>query len=198
MPYTTYGLLKTIRSHRISSPSVLTTLQTSRPNACNLCHLDKTLEWAADYLSEWYGQVKPELAEEQKEISAAVLQLLKGDAAQRAIQAAAFGWQPAQDVSGTDWMPPFLLIGMNDPYEAVRIIAERSLKSTRRWQDFQYDFLDHVSRRSQLITGQLESFNLSSQSGNQTLLIDDSGRLDIQRTSQLMAERNHRPVELYE
>jgi hypothetical protein len=47
MPYTTYGLLKTIRSHQISSPSVAASLQTGRPNACNLCHLDRTLAWTA-------------------------------------------------------------------------------------------------------------------------------------------------------
>src|SRR5262249_37039935 len=40
MPHTTYGLLKTIRSHQISSPSVQASLDTGRPNACNLCHLD--------------------------------------------------------------------------------------------------------------------------------------------------------------
>ena len=50
MPFTTYGLLKTIRSHQISSPSVQSTLATGRPNACNLCHLDKTLAWTAQYL----------------------------------------------------------------------------------------------------------------------------------------------------
>src|SRR4029453_3531650 len=43
MPFTTYGLLKTVRTHQISSPSVKATLETGRPNACNLCHLDKTL-----------------------------------------------------------------------------------------------------------------------------------------------------------
>ena len=48
MPYTTYGLLKTLRSHQISSPSVATSVSTGRPNACNLCHLDKTLKWTAE------------------------------------------------------------------------------------------------------------------------------------------------------
>ncbi len=33
MPYTTFGLLKTIRSHQISSPSVRTSLSTDRPSA---------------------------------------------------------------------------------------------------------------------------------------------------------------------
>src|SRR5262249_9552034 len=41
MPYTTYGLLRALRSHQISSPTVQASVDTGRPNACNLCHLDK-------------------------------------------------------------------------------------------------------------------------------------------------------------
>ena len=59
MPYTTYGLLKTVRSHQIGNPSVKATLDTGRPNACNLCHLDKTLAWTAEYLEQWYRIPKP-------------------------------------------------------------------------------------------------------------------------------------------
>src|SRR5262249_13931342 len=50
MPYTSYGLLRALRSHQISSPTVAVTVRSGRPNACNLCHLDKTLAWTAQYL----------------------------------------------------------------------------------------------------------------------------------------------------
>ncbi|HKQ40089.1 MAG TPA: cytochrome c3 family protein, partial [Verrucomicrobiae bacterium] len=53
MPHTTYGLMKAIRSHQVDSPSVQATIATGRPNACNLCHLDKTLAWTAEKLTEW-------------------------------------------------------------------------------------------------------------------------------------------------
>ena len=44
MPYTVYGLLKGIRNHRIDSPHVTGRSGGSeRPNACNLCHVDRTL-----------------------------------------------------------------------------------------------------------------------------------------------------------
>ena len=36
----------------IESPDVATTLKTGRPNACNLCHLDKTLDWTAEHLAK--------------------------------------------------------------------------------------------------------------------------------------------------
>jgi hypothetical protein len=104
MPYTTYGLLKTIRSHQISSPSVRASLETGRPNACNLCHLDKTLAWTAEYLNQWYGTAKPALGladSDEQSVAASLLWLLRGDAGQRAIVAQSMGWPAAQQASGT-------------------------------------------------------------------------------------------------
>ena len=49
MPYTTYGLLKTIRSHTIMNPTVRESVDAGRPNACNLCHPD-ALAWTGDAL----------------------------------------------------------------------------------------------------------------------------------------------------
>src|SRR5205814_6078040 len=69
MPRTTYGLLKTIRSHQISSPSVQSTIETGRANACNLCHLDKTLGWTADALETWYGTARPALGHDEETVA---------------------------------------------------------------------------------------------------------------------------------
>jgi hypothetical protein len=126
MPFTTYGLLKTVRSHQIGSPSVTATLETGRPNACNLCHLDKTLAWTAEYLERWYRIPRPALDPDQRSVAASVLTLLKGDAGQRAIVAQSLGWAPAQQVSGTGWMAPYLALMQQDAYDAVRHIAARS------------------------------------------------------------------------
>jgi hypothetical protein len=101
MPYTTYGLLKTIRSHQISSPSVKATLDTGRPNACNLCHLDKTSGVDRRVPRTVVPNPKPALDADQQSVAASVLTLLKGDAGQRAIVAQSLGWAPAQQVSGT-------------------------------------------------------------------------------------------------
>lgn len=129
MPFTTYGLLKTIRSHQISSPSVESTLATGRPNACNLCHLDKTLAWTAEYLNQWYGVAKPALGEDESSVAASVLVLLKGDAGQRAIVAESMGWPAAQDASGRAWLAPYLALTARDSYDAVRYIAARSQRT---------------------------------------------------------------------
>ena len=45
-------------SFRVPRPDLSDELST--PNACNQCHSDKTSQWAASYLKEWYGKsIKP-------------------------------------------------------------------------------------------------------------------------------------------
>ena len=170
MPHTTYGLLKTIRSHQISNPSVQATLDTGRPNACNLCHLDKTLAWTADYLRQWYGTPKPMLSEDEQSVAAAVLTLLKGDAGQRAIVAQSMGWAPAQQASGAGWMAPFLALMQQDVYDAVRYIATRS-------------------------RGTLPPFRPEGlPRGNRQLLLNADGTFDAAAVNRLVRARDNRRV----
>ena len=99
MPNTSYGLLKAMRTHRISVPSARETLETGRPNACNLCHLDKSLGWTAAKLRERYGIESPELPPDARDLPLALWMGLTGDAGQRALIAAALGWAPAHEAS---------------------------------------------------------------------------------------------------
>jgi len=149
MPHTTYGLMKAIRSHTIDSPNVQTTLRTGRPNACNLCHLDKTLDWTARNLTEWYGQKSPELSADEQRISAAALLALRGDAGQRALVAWHMGWESARKASGEQWLPPYLAQLLDDPYSTVRYLAQRSLKRLPEFQDFTYDYVAPAADRTQ-------------------------------------------------
>jgi len=119
MPHTTYGLLRAIRSHQVSSPTVRESTEFDRPNACNLCHLDRTLAWTAERLGAWYGQKTPELSRDDHEVSAAVQWLVKGDAAQRALVVWSMGWAPAQQAAGRDWLYPHVILTLQDPYAAV-------------------------------------------------------------------------------
>src|SRR5437773_66225 len=128
MPFTTYGVLKAIRSHQVSSPRVAVQLATGRPNACNLCHLDKPLAWTANQLARWYGHSIPDLSEEQTAVADAVRLALAGDAGQRILAAWHLSWEPALQVSGRSWVPPVLAQLLDDPYAAVRCVAERSVK----------------------------------------------------------------------
>lgn len=55
MPRIVQGFTGYNRSHRISSPSEPRILATGMPNACNLCHLEKSLAWTRDALENGWG-----------------------------------------------------------------------------------------------------------------------------------------------
>ncbi len=199
MPHTTYGLFKAVRSHQITSPSVATTLDTGRPNACNLCHLDQTLAWTSDKLWQWYGQQPVELDDDARGVSAALLWLLRGDAVQRAIVAWSCGWQPARDASrADDWLPPFLRLLENDPYSAVRLVADRSLR--KMGYDLGYDFLvpertPAAVQREAIWWRQEEPPQLDFAS---RVLLDEQGRPRDDEVRRLMSTRDDHDVRINE
>jgi hypothetical protein len=201
MPFTTYGLLKTIRSHQISSPSVQSTVETGRPNACNLCHLDKTLAWTGDRLAEWYGRPRPapeELAEEDHTVAASLVALLEGDAGQRAIAAQAMGWQPAQAISGTNWLAPYLALTLTDDYDAVRVVAARSIRTLPGYGGFTFDFVAPPEQRAAMQRRALEIWRDGRLSqGRRTdpaLLFTPDGSFVAGTVDRLVNHRNNRPV----
>lgn len=56
MPRIVHGLAGFTRSHHISSPTDPRMLATDQPNACNLCHLDKSMKWTLDALDSKWGK----------------------------------------------------------------------------------------------------------------------------------------------
>jgi hypothetical protein len=201
MPFTSYGLLKTIRSHQVSSPSVEESVAAGRPNACNLCHLDKTLSWTGDQLERWYGVQNRSLDNEGQRIAASLLWLLRGDAGQRAIVAQAMGWSAAQQASGTAWMAPYLAQLLDDPYDAVRFIAVRSLRTLPGFRDFQYDF---VSPRKERFDAQRRTMTawdrvrVSSPVTAAAVLFTPGGKLDTDEILRLLRARDDRRMLLRE
>jgi hypothetical protein len=148
MPYTSYGLLKAIRSHTIRSPDVGASVSVRRPNACNQCHLDQTVAWAARTLHDWYGAAEPKLSVFERSVPAGALWLLSGDAGQRGLMAWSMGWNAAREASGDEWMGEFLPQLLDDPYGNVRLIAHRSLTRLPGFENFAYDALaDPPARR---------------------------------------------------
>jgi hypothetical protein len=202
MPFTSYGLLKTIRSHQISSPSVASTRDTGRPNACNLCHLDKTLAWSGEYLTQWYGQEREAAAAAEPDISSALLFALTGDAGQRALAAQAMGWKPAQAASGTDWMLPHLAQLLDDPYDAVRFIAGRSLQTLPDFASFEYDFAAPPDRRRDAQRRVMSVFSRVRarvpRPGDPRLLLTPDADVNVPATLALLRQRNNRNMLLRE
>src|SRR5690606_16164549 len=55
MPRVVQGLSEMVRSHRIGSPAPAQDLIAGGPNACNLCHLDRSLGWTLRALEAGWG-----------------------------------------------------------------------------------------------------------------------------------------------
>jgi hypothetical protein len=142
MPYTVYGLGKAARSHQIANPDAAKDLAAGRPNACNLCHVDRTLEWTAAQLEKWTGKPRPALSGEQKKIAASLLHLYQGDAGQRALAIHSLGWGPARAVAGETWALPHLVQALDDRYEVLGLVAYRALRQFPAGSKLTPDFLD--------------------------------------------------------
>ena len=55
MPKIVMGIDRYVRTHRISSPTDAAILRDGGPNACNACHLDRSLAWTASELARGWG-----------------------------------------------------------------------------------------------------------------------------------------------
>ncbi|MFM1942128.1 MAG: hypothetical protein RI897_1110 [Verrucomicrobiota bacterium] len=202
MPHTTYALFSGIRSHQISSPTVGGLKAGAAPNACNLCHLDQSLGWAADHLEEWYHQKEAKLTQEEEVVAASVLWGLKGHGAYRVIVAWHLGWAPALAASGRGWIPYYLSRLLEDPYGAVRYVALRSLRSNPDFQGLSYDFLADAQMRQQFSERVRHMWELKSgqrpDGRDGRLLMGPEGRPDEAVIRALLAERDQRSVTIKE
>ena len=203
MPHTTYGLLKAMRSHQVDSPNAQASLATGRPNACNQCHLDKTLAWAGRELAEvGGGWSRRQFSDEQGAVAASVVWAVTGDAAQRALMAWSMGWEPAREISGEDWQPLILSQLLADPYPAVRFIAARSLRSLPGFEEFDYDADWSVEKQREAAQAAASRWTRTHrQGGGQArpeMLIEGPGKLDQTRFEALLQRRNDRRVVINE
>jgi hypothetical protein len=202
MPHTTFGLLHAMRSHQVSSPNVRESLDYGRPNACNLCHLDQTLAWTADKLQAWYQQPVPELSADDKTISAAAQWLVKGDAGQRALLAWGMGWEPAQKISGRDWLYPLLIYSLLDPYAAVRFDAWKSLQTLPGFSDFKFTYTadgeDLDAAVKQAYQKWWDKLRPANPNFDRKTVLDSEGRFQPDVFPRLRRERDDAPIVLAE
>ena len=184
------------------SPNATESAKSGRPNACNLCHLDQTLAWTANQLEDWYQQPIPDLHPQQEAVSSTLRHALRGDAAQRVIAAWNLGWQPATEISKTDWQAPILAQLLDDPYSVVRYVAFRSLKELPGFQDLEYDFLSDSKSRQEAAAHVLETWRQqgkeAARAENGRLLLNSEGQLDEGLLNQLLNERDDRPIVIAE
>jgi len=142
------------------------------------------------------------LSAEQRRTSAALLWLLKGHAAQRAIAAWHAGWQPARDTSGGGWLAPHLARLLDDPYGVVRHIANESLKKQPGFSEFKFDFIAAKPERARLAKRAITQWNelpsnVDDAAGN-AVLIDPDRQLMETAIQALLKNRDDRPVSIKE
>lgn len=202
MPYTSYALLTAMRTHRIDSPSVTNSVQSGRPNACNLCHIDNTLKWASEYLTTWHGLPETRLSNDEEHVAASLLWLLKGDAAQRIIATWHLGWRPALQASGDDWQAAFLAFMLDDPYSAIRFVAAKSLKRLPGFEDFTYDFVGPPEDRMNAVTTAHELWRKTRrfrhQADRSPILMRPDGLFRSADVERLLRERDDQPLSIAE
>ena len=202
MPYTSFVLLKSIRSHRIDPPSVKSSVKYGRPNGCNSCHLDRTLAWTAKYLQEWYDIDSGEIDQEATELPASLIWLLKGDAVQRAVAADALGWDSAKHASGEHWQAAFLAQLLRDPYTAVRFVALKNLRKLPAFDHLDYGFAkddaNHEKAFQEAMKIWQEQSGIAPVPPGLKSLMNASGKLNESRIEQLIKERDDTPIYLIE
>jgi hypothetical protein len=165
-----------------------------------LCHLDRNIGWVADQLTQWYGHQKLGLQNPMAtETASSVVNFLLGDAGIRAIYASAFAWEPAREASGSDWMAPYLIIGLLDDYDAVRMIAMRTLRTLPGYEDIDIDELAEIRDRAEVVTRYIQQFNRDLRlKPRSELLIGEDGKLDFDKASQMFNARDQTPIFLNE
>ena len=96
---------------------------------------------------------------------------------------------------------PSLSVLMNDPYEAVRLIAHRSLRSLPGFEAFAYDFTGTAKERSAGVLKVMEVWRRSGALGEArqapALLLDADGAMKAD-VSRLLQQRDHRRIDLRE
>ncbi len=202
MPHTTWGLFTAMHSHRIDSPSATVSASTGRPNACNQCHVDQTLGWAADRLADWYDHPVPDLDADQRTLSATVLWLVRGDAAQRVLAAWTLGWPTAHEASGTGWQAPLLARALVDPYAVIRKTAAASLRTLPGFDDFEFDFVPFPQQQLGKLREAEERWRVGRDAWldrrDTRVLLDEDGEQLADLLDELGRQRDDTPVRIIE
>ena len=152
MPHTSYAMMGGIRGHKIDIPRVTAVKQNEKPNACNLCHLDKPLQWTADTLTQWYGHDAIKLKPTYQNTAAGIVWIMQGNAIHRTLAAWHMSWEPTRKTSAMHWRFPYLLQLLNDNYSATRYVTWQSLNRIPSFAQLQlsdkfYDFIDPPDKR---------------------------------------------------
>lgn len=128
MPRINEGLQDMVRTHRIFKPTDRVMIEANHPNACNLCHLDESIDWTIGYLKDWYPGTpdysEAALARSYPQRDGPVgLGWLDSDHEPTRLASA---WALLQ--SDSRWALPQLIGMLDDPYLINRQFTQRGLE----------------------------------------------------------------------
>jgi predicted CXXCH cytochrome family protein len=194
MPHQVYSLMATHRSHRIENPTLAGSLDTGKPHACNLCHLDKSLGWTRDQLARWPTAAKRParaLTPDEDKVAASILWLAEGDARTRVVVAGALVNPDAQAAAGTDWYGAFLTrLLEHERYPAVRYLGHKALKSVHGEAGAgPFDFLARDADRTLQLRTLRDRYDRLPFRRSQFLPLDADGRPDAAVLRRLLDRR---------
>ncbi len=140
MPRLNEGMQDVVRTHRIFNPTERKMIEANQPNACNLCHLEKGIDWTLRHLKEWYGKSYSEakIAANYGDVDASVgLGWLRSSHPATRLVAA-----EALTQAAATWALLALVDSLDDPYLVNRQFAQRGLERMLDLQleDFGYHF----------------------------------------------------------
>src|SRR5205085_1677077 len=149
MPRAVYGVMTFHPTHDISVPQPQLTAAQGVPNACNLCHLDKPVNWAIRESKRlWpdrYRTVEPS-PDAQFELAEGPRMLFAGDALTRALAAEALGGEGMLKPDPR-WAAPYLIEAFADNYPIVRFFAANGL-AAGPWRQPKPDYLADAAARA--------------------------------------------------
>jgi hypothetical protein len=127
MPRQTLGLDALVRTHRIALPVTEEAAAGGLANACNLCHLDKSVRWTlSEYERGWGRTIVPRADWEGADRPAGEVWLHSPDPALRWIAGQSYARSPLGKAALPD-----LIRALNDPEPVNRVFAARAVEAVR-------------------------------------------------------------------
>lgn len=214
MPRIVYGVLSIHRSHRIESPDVARDVQAGRPNACTLCHADRSAGWAAEAMRRFWGTryQAPRARPDQAPLDGpeALISLHAGDAVTRAVTVSALGRSnSALPVRERAVLLGNLLVAFGDAYPAVRQLGRASALSLEAELHLglektlvAFDPLGPPEERKRALLSLLDEFSSAARAKlappRAGLFLDPSYRLDMASLEKLVRLQAHNPIHIGE
>jgi hypothetical protein len=140
MPRINEGLQEVVRTHTIFSPTNRSMIEMNQMNACNLCHVERPIDWTLTHLKNWYGKTfregKIDANYPDRDQAAAIGWLKSDNESVRLVAADALARGEAR------WALPELILALDDPFllnrQFARIGLEKMLKV--KLSEFGYQF----------------------------------------------------------